>query len=282
MTMTQPEINYHQASDLEIRERIDGVKNKQHQMLFKYQYLVLGRISEVAGKYMPHVDDHTFIDVDGEEFVMFITKTAKRKGRMRPCARPLNTKYDPWAKEVYDYMQTYDDYPFKLAENVDTSKTYAMNATKPMFKGLWWPMIDYTMSSEREYTEDMVVPEATKWDKKGFQQRLVVFPDGMRAWTKYPDIVTFGMKVEERWNPATSHVIRKRGIMTLMNDYDLDGTGIAYFAGWTLGSQQDGTPPMLKTYMHMDLKESREAIPNLIRQSRRYTKKLVIPYKTFL
>ena len=70
--------------------------------------------------------------------------------------------------------------------------------------------------------------------------------------------------------------------MTLMNDYDLDGTGIAYFAGWTLGSQQDGTPPMLKTYMHMDLKESREAIPNLIRQSRRYTKKLVIPYKTFL
>lgn len=275
-------MKHHQASDVEIRQRIEDVENKQHQMLFKYQYLTLGRISEVAGKYMPHRDDYTFIEVEGEEFVMFIVKTAKRKGRMRPCARPLNTKYDPWAKEVYDYMQTYDDYPFKLAEKMETSKTYAMNAAKGMFKGLWWPMIDYTRSSEREYTEDMVIPEATKWDKHGFKQRLVVFPDGMRGWTRYPDVVTFGMKVEERWNKATSHVIRKRGIMTLMNDYDLDGTGIAYFAGWTLGSQQDGTPPMLKTYMHMDLSASKEAIPNLERQARRYAKKLLIPYKLFL
>jgi len=248
-------------------------------MLFKYQYEVLGRISEVAGKYMPHIDDYTIIDVGGEEFIMWIVKTAKRKGRMRPCARPLNTGYDPWAKEVYDYMQTYDDYPFSLHENRETSKTYAMNAANNMFDGLWWPMVDYTKSSEREYTEDMVVPEATKWDKYGFKQRLVVFPDGMRGWTRHPDIVTFGMKVEERWNPCTSHVIRKRGIMTLMNDYDLDGTGIAYFAGWTLGSQQDGTPPMLKTYMHMDLSVSKEAIPNLERQARRYVKKLLIPYE---
>jgi len=253
-------------------------------MLFKYQYLTLGRISEVAGKYMPHKDDHTIFEVEGEEFVMFIVKTAKRKGRMRPCARPLNTKYDPWAKEVYEYMQSSESEPFRLHKNDATSKTYAMNATKPMFKDMWWPMIDYTRSSERPYTEDMVVPEATRWDKKGYKERLVVFPDGSpdRGWTKYPDIVTFGMKVEERWNRCTSHVIRKRGIMTLMNDYDLSGTGIAYFAGWTLGSQQDGTPPMLKTYMHMDLTVSREAIPNLERQAKRYAKKLLIPYKTFL
>jgi len=253
-------------------------------MLFKYQYLTHGRISEVAGKYMPHRDDHTFIEAEGEEFVMFIVKTAKRKGRMRPCARPLSKEYDPWAKEVLDYIEQGDEYPFKLHDNIATSKTYAMNAARGMFQGLWWPMIDYTRSSFREYTEDMVVPEATRWDKKGFKERLVVFPDGApdRGWTRHPDIVTFGMKVEERWNPCTSHVIRKRGIMTLMNDYDLDGTGIAYFAGWTLGSQQDGTPPMLKTYMHMDLSVSKEAIPNLERQAKRYMKKLLIPYSVFV
>ena len=274
---------YHQASDLEIRQLIEDVKDTKYRMLFKYQYLTLGRISEVAGKYMPHRDDHTFIEVDGEEFVMFIVKTAKRKGRMRPCARPLNKKYDPWAKDVLDYIESGDEYPFRLHKNDATSKTYAMNSAKDMFKGQWWPMIDYTRSSEREYTEDMVVPEATRWDKFGFKQRLVVFPDGSpdRGWTRHPDIVTFGMKVEERWNPCTSHVIRKRGIMTLMNDYDLDGTGIAYFAGWTLGSQQDGTPPMLKTYMHMDLSVSKEAIPNLERQAKRYMKKLLIEYSLF-
>ena len=275
-------MKHHQSTDQEIRARIMAVKDKQYRTLFQYQYETLGRISEVAGKYMPHRDDHTIIEVDGEEFVMFITKTAKRRGRMRPCARPLNKKYDPWAKDVLDYIESGDEYPFRLHENDATSKTYAMNATKPMFKGLYWPMVDYTRSSEREYTEDMVIPEATKWDKNGFKQRLVVFPDDMRGWTRHPNIVTFGMKVEERWNPATSHVIRKRGIMTLMNDYDLDGTGIAYFAGWTLGSQQDGTPPMLKTYMHMDLSVSKEAIPNLERQARRYAKKLLIPYELFL
>jgi len=284
MTMTlQPPV-HHQASDLEIRERIEAVKNKQHRMLFKYQYLTVGRISEVAGKYMPHVNDHTFIEVEGEEFVMFIVKTAKRKGRMRPCARPLNTKYDVWTKEVYDYMQTYDDYPFKLAENLDTSKTYAMNATKPMFKDLYWPMIDYTRSSEREYKEEWVIPEATKWDKNGFKQRLVVFPDGSpdRGWTRHPDIVTFGMKVEERWNRATSHIIRKRGIMTLANYYGIEGINISYYAGWTLGSRDDGTPAMLKIYMHTDLSTSRDAIPNLERQAKRYADLLLVPYDTFL
>lgn len=274
-------MEHHQSSDLEIRARIEQVQDKQRRMLFKYQYEVLGRISEVAGKYMPHVDDHQIVDIEGEEFVMWIVKTAKRKGRLRPCARPLNTKYDPWAKEVYDYMQTYDDYPFKLHEKISTSKTYAMTAARNMFDGLWWPMIDYTRSSEREYTEDMVVPEATRWSKQGFKERLVVFPDGMRGWTRRPDVVTFGMKVEERWNPCISHVIRKRGIMTLMNDYGLDGIGIGYFAGWTLGSQHDGTPPMLKTYMHMDLSQSREAVPNLIRQMKRYASNLLIPYDVF-
>jgi len=273
---------YRQSSDQEIRQRIEFVKDEQRRMLFKYQYLIVGRISEVAGKYMPHRDDHTFIEMDGEEFVMFITKTAKRKGRMRPCARPLSKKYDPWTKEVYDYMQTYDDYPFKLHENVATSKTYAMNAARKMFAGLWWPMIDYTRSMERLYTEDMVKKDATRYDDKGFEERLVVFPDGVRGWTKDKEKITFGMKVEERWKPCTSHIIRKRSIMTLMNDYGLDGIDAGYIAGWTLGSQHDGTPPMLKTYMHMDLSVSKEAIPNLERQAKRYMKKLLVPYSVFI
>ena len=147
---------HHQPSDREIRARIENVTDRQHRMMFKYQYEVLGRISEVAGKYMPHRDSHKIIEVEGEEFVLFIAKTAKRRGRLRPCARPLNTKYDPWAKQVYEYMQGEELEPFRLHSNDATSKTYAMNAAKDTFKGLMWPMIDYTKTSERPYTEDMV------------------------------------------------------------------------------------------------------------------------------
>ena len=117
---------HRQPTDLEIRQRVDEIQDKQLRNLFRYQYQVLGRISEVAGKYMPRRDEHLITEYEGEEFVLFIVKTAKRKGRLRPCPRPLSTKYDPWTKEVLDYIEAGDEYPFALHENVETSKTYAM------------------------------------------------------------------------------------------------------------------------------------------------------------
>lgn len=271
---------HHQASDIEIRERIESVKDIQTRMLFKYQYEILGRISEVAGKYMPHVDDYKIMDVDGEEFIMWIVKTAKRRGRLRPCTRPLNPEYDPWAKEIYDYMQSYDDYPFSLHENKETSKTYAMNAAHNMFDGLYWPMIDYTKTDTRPYSEDMV--KHKRYNDKGYEEKLVIFEDGMRSWTSDLDVITFSVKVEQRWRAATSHVIRKRGIMTLMNDYLFDGIEISYISGWTLSSQHDGTPAALKHYMFMDLRDSRESLPQLERQARRYARKLLVPYDSLI
>jgi len=270
-------MEHHHPSDTEIRDRILQVTDKQYRMAYMYQYEIVGRIAEVAGRYMPSRDDHVLIEVEGEEFVLFIVKTAKRKARLRPCARPLDTKYDPWAKQLLDYIESGDEYPFLFHDNVETSKTYAMNHASTMFKGLHWPMIDYTRSTERQYTEEMV--KTTRYNDKGYEEKLVIFPDGARSWTSDPEVVTFGMKVERRWKPCTSHVIRKRSIMTLMNEYGLDGIDAGYIGGWTLGSQHDGTPPMLKTYMHMDLKESRAALPQLEKQARRYAKKLLVPYE---
>ena len=271
---------HRQSTDLEIRNRIEAVKDRQYRMAYMYQYETLGRISEVAGKYMPNREDHIIIDVNGEEFVMFIAKTAKRKGRLRPCARPLSIEYDPWAKLVLDYIESGDMYPFKFHENYATSKTYAMNHARDMFKGLYWPMIDYTRTSERPYTDDMV--KATRWGDDGYEEYLVVFPDNMRSWTKSKDIVKFSVKVEERWKRATSHVIRKRATLTAVNDYLLDGVSVSYLGGWTLSSQHNGTPPALKHYMHMDLRESRDALPQLEKQARRYAKNFLVKYVTFL
>jgi len=273
-------MEYRQPSDTEIRGRIEAVKDKQVRTLFMYQYETLGRISEVSGKYAPHRDDHIIIEVEGEEFVMFIVKTAKRRGRLRPCARPLDTKYDPWAKTVLDYIESGEGYPFLLHENRATSKTYAMNHAKGAFDELWWPMIDYTRTSERPYSEDMV--KATRYNDKGYEEKLVIFGDGMRSWTSSPDVVKFSVKVEERWKPCTSHIIRKRATLTLVNDYLFDGVSVSYIGGWTLSSQHDGTPPALKHYMHMDLRESNNAIPQLEKQARRYARLLIQPYSLFV
>jgi hypothetical protein len=249
-------------------------------MLFKYQYQTLGRISEVAGKYMPTWEDHRIIEVSGEKFALFIVKTAKRKGRLRPCARPLNKKYDPWTKEVVDYISSRGEYPFMLHENVETSKTYAMEAARQMFEGLYWPMIDYTRTSERSYTKDMIIH--TDFGKNGYERYLVEFPDKMRSWTSDAEIVKFSVKIDPRWKPATSHVIRKRATLTLANDYLFDGFDLGYIGGWTLSGQQEGVPQALKHYMFMDLKESKVAIPQLEKQARRYAQKLLIPYSNFI
>ena len=268
---------HRQPSDTEIRERINKVKDKQYQMGYKYQYETLGRVSETFGKYMPTRDQHRFFEIEGEEFVMFITKTAKRKGMLRPCARPLNTKYDPWAKELVDYIESSDQYPFMLHENLATSKTYAMNVAKKIFKGLYWPMSDYTRSIPREYTPDLVKHQ--RWGKDGYEEYLVIFPDGERGWTKDEQFVGISEKVEPRWKPVTSHVLRKISSQTLRFNYGFDDVDVAYFGGWTVSPQAGVSTALNKFYMYMDLQETENALYELERIMNRYAKKLLVEYE---
>lgn len=269
-------MSHRYPTNQEIRQRIENIKDKQYQMAFKYQYEVLGRISEVAGKYMPTNDQHRVIEVEGEEFVMFIAKTAKRKGLLRPCARPLDTKYDPWAKEVYDYIESSDKYPFSFHENVSTSKTYAMTKAYDVYAGLYWSMPDYTRAVPREYTKDMVKHE--RWGDEGYKEYLVVFPDGERTWTRDEKVAHIGVKVEPRWRRMTSHVLRKVSAQSLRFDYGLDDVDVAYFGGWSISPNAGVSTALNKHYMYMDLHEADIVIPQLEKIARRYAKKLLVPY----
>jgi hypothetical protein len=274
-------MKYVQPTDQEIRERIEQIKEKDYRMVYKYQYEILGRISEVAGKYMPRYDQHRVMEFNGEEFVMFIVKTAKRKGYLRPCARPLDTKYDPWTKEILDYIESGEEYPFALHDNWETSKTYAMEKARKVFDGMYWPMSDYTRAMPRQYTKDMVKTE--RWGNHGYKEYLVFFPDGERSWTKDEEIAYINMKIEPRWRPVTSHVLRKISQNTLMNTYGLDDVDCAYFGGWTVTGQRTGvSQSMGKHYMFMDLRESEWALPQLEALARRYAHKLLVPYESLI
>ena len=267
--------------DSDIRQRIMEIENDKLRHGFMLEYLTLGRVSEIFGKYMPRKSDLILTDFDGEEAVMFIIKTAKRKGMLRPVAVPLDVHYEPFAEPVYEYMvNSKDEYPFSLHENVETSKKYAMTAAKKMFKGLWWPMIDYTRSTVVPYTKEMVISQ--QYNKKGLDQYLVEFEDGSRVWTTDKEMAYINMKIEPRWKPCTSHVCRKRRTLTLTMNHEFDGISLSLIGGWTSSSQEQGMPQAIKHYLYLDLSEMGATIEVLKSQAQRYFKRLLIPHSDLI
>lgn len=269
-------------SDHEIRERILAVENNKLRHGFMMEYLCLGRVSEIYGKYMPRKSDVILTEFDGEEAAMFIIKTAKRKGMLRPVAVPLKKEYEPFAEPVYEYMvNSKDEYPFSLHENVETSKKYAMTAARKMFKGLWYPMIDYTRNTVVPYTKEMVI--AQQYNKKGRDEYLVEFEDGSRAWTTSKEYAFINVKIDPRWKPCTSHVCRKRRNLTLAMNYKFDGLDRAIIGGWTEKSQDSGVPDAQKHYMFLDLSEMDSSMVELLKSlASRYFEKLLIPYSNLI
>jgi hypothetical protein len=268
--------------DHEIRERIMAVEDERRRLGFMAQYLWLGRVSEVFGKYMPTRDCFRLTEFEGEEAVMFIVRTAKRKGRLRPVALPLKKEYEPWAEPLYQYIaNSKQEYPFALHENAETSKKYAMTAARRMFDGLWWPMIDYTRSSSVPYTPEMVLKK--DYNKKGQDQYLVEFPDGTRVWTTSRETANINVKVEPRWKPATSHVDRKRRTLTLAMNYLFDGISLSLVGGWTNKSQDENIPQAVKHYLWLDLSEINESVVEQLKNmANRSFKKLLIPYSNLI
>ena len=267
--------------DHDIRERIYAVEDDRIRHGFMAEYLWLGRVSEVFGKYMPRTADVQLTEFDGVEAALFVVKTAKRSGRLRPVALPLASKYEPWTQEVYEYMvNSPQEYPFMLHENPETSKKYAMTAAKKMFDGLYWPMIDYTRTMTVPYTEDMVLDK--RYSDKGFDEYLVELEDGSRKWTTDKSEVRLNLKVASRWKPATSHVNRKRRTLTLAMNHDFSGIDLSIIGGWTSSSQEQGMPQAIKHYLYLDLSEGGGTIELLKTLAARYFKKLLVPYSNLI
>jgi len=267
-------------TDKDIRDRIDSIKDDQTRMAFRYQYLTAGRISEVCGRYAPRGDDCYVVDLDGGDLaVLFVVKTAKRGGQLRPVALPLRADYEPWADEVRQYMAYHrGEYPFRFHENWETSKTYGMKRATQALRGLEWPMIDYTRSETKPVMEEQILN--MRFDDKGREMYLLAEADGSRKWyAKAEDgHVKYGVKIPSRWKHATSHVFRKRRTVTLTLEYGFDPIDLAWVGGWTEHSQAANLPVAVKHYLYMDIQEAKEALTILKKMARRYYSKLLKPY----
>jgi len=112
----------------EVRHRIERVEREDIRFCLMGTYLLAARISEIVGYSSPS-DETTGrgprgTDVQIENFQMgeikenaavFKLKTAKRGGKIRFVALPLNPDYEPWTQPLYWYFKKHGNslvFPF--------------------------------------------------------------------------------------------------------------------------------------------------------------------------
>ena len=80
-----------------------------------------------------------------EEVAVFTLKTAKRKGRERSVALPMNEVYEPWTREIYEYFKKQGKghvFPF--------TRQHLGKKAKGPFIGLQYQILDYTLIEEKD------------------------------------------------------------------------------------------------------------------------------------
>lgn len=137
-----------------VRQRIESVNREDIRYCLMTCYLYAGRISEVVGIKYPSNHKTTARGPHGSDVakdfylaglkripcVVFNVRTAKRKGKERKIALPLNPVYEPWTKLLYEYFKSKGDepvFPFTRQEVWVHSKT--------AFEGLTYPIETYTI-----------------------------------------------------------------------------------------------------------------------------------------
>ena len=140
-----------EATVLEIRKRIEAIADEKYRLAFMYQFLIGGEVSEVCGKYAPIGTDAHFVDfeIDREVIpaIVFIIKTARKGGKKRACAIPLDPDFEPWAELVGKcFRQAKDEHPFLFSNTYQSSKRFAQWAAEKAFDGLIWLMREYQTS----------------------------------------------------------------------------------------------------------------------------------------
>lgn len=131
----------------EIRQRIESTRTQPHRMALMFQYVTGARASEVCGSYGIAGSDYEGSSYDDEACIIFKVKTAKRKGRIRFLAIPLNPEYEPWGSLLASYFLEHRERSQVFPFTTRTLQTYAVR----QFANLRYPIEEYL-------TEDGRVP----------------------------------------------------------------------------------------------------------------------------
>jgi hypothetical protein len=148
-----PEVNL-------IRQRIDSIKDEQLRFCFMAEYLFCARISEIIGRVSPsdittEARGITGGDVKQTLFkfrneyydvIVFTVRTAKRHGKIRKIALPLDRKYEPFTEQLFEYVREFgkNQYVFPF------TRQKAWQEASIIFQGLEYPIETYVVSVNGE------------------------------------------------------------------------------------------------------------------------------------
>ncbi|MFZ7138317.1 MAG: hypothetical protein ACOWW1_07860 [archaeon] len=138
-----------------VRQRIETAKTKEAKFCLMAAYLFCARASEIVGTTNSYDLNHnqtlargpTGNDVKLETFelgaiktqvAVFTVRTAKRDGKIRKIALPLEKEYEPWTEPLYNYYKEHNKdkvFPFTRQK----AWTYAQET----FSGLRYPIEKY-------------------------------------------------------------------------------------------------------------------------------------------
>ncbi len=145
-----------------VRKRIEAATKEEARFCLMAAYLFCARASEVVGAtnhydlahYQTVARGPSGSDVKLETFEMgeikaeaaiFTVRTAKRDGKIRKIALPLEKMYEPWTEKLYNYYLERGDnkvFPF--------TRQKAWEYSQEIFSGLSYPIEKYSQFNSQE------------------------------------------------------------------------------------------------------------------------------------
>lgn len=220
------------VTDALIRDRIEKIKPKSVRTCVKYLYVIDGRVSEAVTKtykgdpyttprgpkgtdasmniwyspeYNTQADAMRAQRDDGVRrlfpVVVFKVATAKRRGRPRYCAVPLDPKYEPWTMELFKYFEDAGE------EDVFSfGRQTVYRRSKKVWADLAYIIEDYSVAIN---SQGVITGIETERETKVVDRHLRTF---------------------------TTHALRHLRASDLVNYYGFTGVDLSAFGGWTLST----------------------------------------------
>ena len=135
-----------------IRRRIELAQKREAKFCFMAEYLFCARISEIIGCKCPSDVSTEARGITGQDAkqtvvsfgnekhdtVVFTVRTAKRQGKERKIALPMNKEFEPFTEQLFNYVRQFgNEYVFPF------TRQKAFQYSEQIFKDLTYPIERY-------------------------------------------------------------------------------------------------------------------------------------------
>ena len=231
------------------------------------------RLIEITGAYAPIGNDTHRVEINGSPALLIVQKTARRKGKVRPIAFPLDPKYEPWAEPLASFFEEHPtENPFILPSAPKSTRRYLQYKSDKVFKGLQWPVEQYSKTVYEPTDTNKIIKERLL---SGKTEYLVEYPDEERHWVQNPNVKkgTVIRKAEPR--PFSLQSLRHLRIRELKLFYQFSDEEIKQFTGLTRIGRDDPTSRTLDRYRYLDPLKGPNQLQNLVSVASGYFDKLL-------